>query len=73
MTPETLAEAILQAAGSNLHRYAQKNRRAILAAAERLIEDIQLNAICDARKADGGIPVDLGTLQLPDAIGSKNE
>lgn len=64
MTPETLAEAILQAAGSNLHRYAQKNRRAIIAAAARIIEDIELNAICDERAAGKGIPVSLDAMDV---------
>lgn len=38
---------------------------AIAEAAEREAEDTRLNAICDERKADGGIPVSLGELQWP--------
>ncbi|MBM3606409.1 MAG: hypothetical protein FJX25_17290 [Alphaproteobacteria bacterium] len=38
---------------------------AIAEAAEREAEDARLNAICDERKADGGIPVSLGEQTYP--------
>ena len=68
MTPaEQLAEAILSAAGSGLRHYTVTSRQRIIATAERWIEDVRLNAICDERKADGGIPVSLGEMQWPAA------
>ena len=68
MTPaEQLAEAILSAAGSGLRHYTPNSRLRIIDAAARWIDDIRLNAICDERKPDGGIPVRLGELQWPAA------
>ena len=55
MTPETLADAILQAAGSGLRHYTATSRQRIIDAAEAQIATLQ------------GIPVRLGVLELPAA------
>lgn len=61
MTPETLADAILQAAGSGLRHYTPHNQTRIVAAAEAQIAALRRETLTQA------------AMRYPHAIGGRDE
>ena len=61
---DELGVEVFARSGKHLTRVTPAGER-IITTAERWIEDARLNAICDERKADGGISVSLGEQTYP--------